>query len=99
MTTPTLEQIRAAAQTILTRYDQHMGASPRPLDDDGAFYAIVSAIGFAGAAREHAADPYAGEATAFRALMLALIDPLHPELDYLRADPTSAAAARESRHG
>lgn len=32
-----------------------------------------------------------------RAFLLALIDPMHPDLDYLRADPQAGIAAREGR--
>ena len=31
--------------------------------------------------------------------MLALIDPLHPDLDYLRADPSAGEKARAERGG
>lgn len=33
------------------------------------------------------------------AFLKAIVDPLDPELDFLRADPASAASARESRKG
>ncbi|MFE3838918.1 hypothetical protein [Pseudogemmobacter sonorensis] len=96
--TSTRLQIQAAAQTILSRYDQHMSGS-NPPDADGEFFTIVSAIAFAGEARAQSPDKYTGEAAAFRALMLALIDIKHPDLDYLRADPSAGVAARAEGGG
>lgn len=34
-----------------------------------------------------------------RSFMTAIIDPLHPDLDYLCADPAAGAAALEAHNG
>lgn len=75
-------------------------------EDQGVHRAIFLAGAYGAQAFEVAAAqgmtrdsaPYA----LLRSFLLALIDPLHPDLDYLRADPASGAverAKREAAHG
>ena len=58
---------------------------------------LTAAVFAAQAAR--LADDDAAPLALLRALLTALIDTLHPDLDYLRADPASGAAAREASNG
>lgn len=58
---------------------------------------IVTAASFGSAAYEAADDADQGTAAMLRAFLTALtalIDPMSPDLDYLRMDPAAAVAAR-----
>lgn len=55
---------------------------------------IITAASFGSAAYEAADDADQGTAAMLRAFLTALIDPLSPDLDYLRQDPAAAIAAR-----
>lgn len=85
-------EIKAAAATIKAAWAA-----------DFAHRDLVLAACFAAQAYEVAlASPLTADgapAALLRALLAALIDPMSADLDYLRADPASGAAARASAEG
>lgn len=56
--------------------------------------ALAASFGAAAFARHPGCEGGATHAM-LRAFLTALVDPMHPGLDYLRQDPAAAAAARE----
>lgn len=83
----------AAAKELLDSYDAFLSAMEMSDQDQERFNAVCSAINFGAAAYDAGHGHQAGHAMG-RAFLLALIDPSHPDLDYLRADPKSGEVAR-----
>lgn len=79
-------------QEMLDAYDKFMSGGE---ETEEARTVVVAAL-MAAAAYERALGSKAGVDAMARAFLLASIDPLHPELDYLRADPASGEVARSA---
>lgn len=90
------DPITAAAQTMLDNANNFMGGRPY---DRAMQQRIARAAIYGAAAYEAAPCPDSGTYALLRSFCLALIDPLHPDLDYLRADPAAGAKAREANNG
>lgn len=60
---------------------------------------IIGAACFVAMAYERSLALEAAPVAFALAFLKAIVDPLDPELDFLRADPASGAAARENRKG
>lgn len=88
-----LDPITKTAKALLHNHDAFMAGQPC---DEAIEKRLSSAACFAAAAYDAAPMEDAAPAALTRAFLLALIDPLHPDLDYLRADPEAGAKARES---
>lgn len=84
-------------QQLLTAMDKSISGQPMTRDQRAAARRVWAASTFAATAFERSIDASAGAHTLARTFVLALIDPLHPDLDYLRADPASGAAERAKR--
>lgn len=82
-----------AAKEFLDSYDAFLAAMEMDDADMERFHAVCNAINFGAAAYEAGNGHQAAHAMG-RSFLLALIDPSHPELDYLRADPSSGEVAR-----
>lgn len=89
-----LSQIAAAARIMLDNHDAFMRGAPCDKDIDRR---VTFAACFGASAYEAAPLVASGIHAMLRAFLLALIDPMHPDLDYLRADAQAGAAAREGR--
>lgn len=86
----------SAAQELLDSYDAFLAGkkmSPAQLEQ---FKSVCSAISFGAAAYQEGHGGQAGHAMG-RSFLLALIDPTHPDLDYLRASPESGEVARMAK--
>lgn len=81
MSTP-INLIQQAALTMLQTHDAFMSGAPCDKDLDRH---VTLAACFGAAAYEAAPCADSGTHAMLRAFLLALIDPMHPELDYLRA--------------
>ena len=86
------DPITVAAQMML----DNRNAIGSPGYDGELGRRCLSAVIFASEA-DRAAGYNAAPIALLRAFLQALIDPLHPDLDYLRADPAAGAKAREGR--
>lgn len=84
---------RSAAAELLKSHDDFLSAAP--MDDESLerSKAVSRAISFAAEAYDEGHGHQAMHAMG-RAFLLALVDPAHPDLDYLRADPKSGEIAR-----
>lgn len=90
------DPITVAARLMLDNEDAFMGCRPC----DGALQKRVArAAVFGAAAYEAASCMDNGTYAMMRSILTALIDPLHPDLDYLREVPEAGAKAREARNG
>jgi len=81
------------ARHLLESYDLFMAGGEMDPKDTERFRAVCAAISFGAAAYEAGIGHQAGHAMG-RSFLLALIDPSHPDLDYLRASPESGEVAR-----
>ena len=90
------DPITVAARLMLDNHNAFWGVQSydKPLNDRVTLAAVYGV-----AAYEAAPCDDSGTAAMARAFLTALIDPLHPDLDYLRADPAEGAKAREGRDG
>lgn len=84
-------------QQLLEVYDKFMAAEPITDAEKEISDAVAVASCFGASAYEAGMDAHQGANALLRSLLLALIDPLHPDLDYLRADPASGAVERAKR--
>lgn len=84
---------KAAAKELLDSYDAFLAAMDMDDADMERFHDVCAAMNFGAAAYEAGHGHQAAHAMG-RAFLLALIDPSHPDLDYLRADPKSGEVAR-----
>ena len=87
---------KKAAQELLDSYDAFMAAEDMDAERMEHCNAVCAAISFGAAAFVRGMGCQAGHAMG-RAFLLALIDPLHPDLDYLRESPESGEVARLAR--
>ncbi|WP_417724606.1 cell division protein ZapB [Salipiger sp.] len=86
-----------AAKVMLACYDKDMsGTKPTEAEREVAL-AVALASSFAAYAYEQGMPGGQNAHALARSFLLALIDPLHPDLDYLRADPPSGQTARDAR--
>lgn len=84
---------KTAAAELLKSHDDFLSAAPMDHDSIERSAAVSRAIRFAAAAYDQGHGHQAMHAMG-RSFLLALIDPSHPDLDYLRADPKSGEIAR-----
>ncbi|MCD9147783.1 hypothetical protein [Pseudophaeobacter flagellatus] len=86
-----------AVQDMLDAVDADMSGKKLTEDQRELQKAATAAGAYAAAAYEAHVPKGGGECHALtRSFLLALIDPTHADLDYLRADPASGAAVRKS---
>lgn len=83
----------SAARHLLESYDAFMAGVEMDQKDTERFKAVCAGISFGAAAYEAGHGHQAAHAMG-RSFLLAIIDPTHPDLDYLRADPKSGEVAR-----
>ncbi len=84
-------------QFLLSAFDASMMGEPLTRDQETARDIVGVAMSFGAAAYDGVPDANAAAVAYGRAFLMALIDPLHPGLDYLRADPSSGATGRVKR--
>jgi hypothetical protein len=84
---------KPAVKELLDSYDAFLAAMEMDDADMERFHTVCAAINFGAAAYEAGSGHQAAHAMG-RAFLLALIDPAHPDLDYLRTDPKSGEVAR-----
>ncbi|WP_353144899.1 hypothetical protein [Paracoccus sp. (in: a-proteobacteria)] len=80
---------------LLALHDKFMSGGGVTDDEKAAADHIALSAAFGSAAYEAAMDADRGTHAMLRAFLLALVDPMHPDLDYLRRNPEAALAARE----
>jgi hypothetical protein len=87
-----------SAHEMLSAIDTFMDGKPLT-DEQRELQSVVARAGcYASAAYDAHVPKSGGEHHAMtRAFLLALIDPISPDLDYLRADPLAGIKAREQR--
>ncbi|MBK5923804.1 hypothetical protein CCR90_08425 [Rhodovulum sulfidophilum] len=92
------DRIEIAASEALSALDTYMSGA-KISEDEKALYQRVTLAGcFAASAYDAHVPKSGGEGHALiRTFLLALIDPLHADLDYLRGDPASGEAARAEK--
>ena len=78
---------------LLASYDAFLAGGPMDSESLERFAAVSRAASFGAAAYERGYGDQSTHAMA-RSFLLALINPAHPDLDYLRADPKSGEVAR-----
>lgn len=97
MTDPT-NTARTVAKEMLDAIDAFTGGKKMTAEQTALEEMTFTAGCYAAAAYEAHAPKSGGEDLSLtRAFLLALIDPLHEDLDYLRVDPASGAARRKAR--
>ncbi|MFG6081573.1 hypothetical protein ACEUZ9_002197 [Paracoccus litorisediminis] len=79
---------------LLEVYDRFTDGGPISPDERLQVDGIALAASFGSAAFLARMDDDQGTHAMMRAILLALVDPMHPDLDYLRSDPAAAKAAR-----
>ena len=89
-------EFRRSAAELLAVYDGFMQGAKLTETQHEMQKAISAAGCFAAAAFEQAPSGGSDLHALTRSFLLALIDPTHPELDYLRADPAAGAVARDA---
>lgn len=82
---------------MLDAYDACMSGSAATDEQYAIAATLVTAACFSAQAFAMRDDFDMGASAMVRAFLLALIDPLHPDLDYLRSNPASGAVARAAR--
>lgn len=88
-----MDNYQKVARDLLNIYDLFMSGGDLCAADMERFNSVCAAINFGAAAYSAGAGHQAAHAMG-RSFLLALIDPLHPDLDYLRADPKCGEVAR-----
>ena len=84
------------ASELLTAYDKFMSGAPISRADEATARAVAIAACFGVAAYDAQPHPSAATHAMARSFLLALINPAHPDLDYLRASPAAGEAARDA---
>lgn len=79
---------------MLAAYDRFIGGLDMTDEETAIAIAVARAACFGEAAYEAGHDRDQGTHAMARAFLCAMIDPVHPDLDYLRADPASGEAMR-----
>jgi len=88
---------KETAKEMLAAVDTFMSGAELTEKQRELEKAATTAGAFAAAAFDAYAPRGGGEYHALtRSFLLALVDPSHPDLDYLRADPAAGAAARDA---
>ena len=82
---------------LLEIYDKFMAAEPITDAEKEISDAVAVASCFGAAAYEAGMDAHQGAHAMLRSVLLALIDPLHPDLDYLRTNPALGPEERAKR--
>lgn len=83
--------------TLLAAYDRFIAAAELTEAERAMADRVAKAASFGAAAYEMAIDQDHGAHCIARAFLAALIDPMRADLDYLRRDPESGAAARAAQ--
>ena len=86
-------------QQLLEVYDKFMAAEPITDAEKRIVDAVTVAASFGAEAYEMGMGAHQGATSMIRATLLALIDPLHPDLDYLRTNPALGPEERAKREG
>lgn len=86
-----------AAQMALNTCDRFMSGQPITAAERAIFYRVCLAAVYASEAYERGMQRDGATWAMQRSFLQALIDPLHPDLDYLRADPASRDALLAAR--
>lgn len=81
---------------LLAAYDAFLSGAPITAGGEALARAVSLAACFAAAAYDNATPMGHANHALARSFLLALINPAHPDLDYLRADPATGAAARNA---
>lgn len=84
-------------QQMLCAYDAFMGGDQISEHEKQVSGAVAIAASFGSVAYDNGYDSDQATHAMARAFLLALVDQLHPDLDYLRADPASGAIERAAR--
>lgn len=82
---------------MLDAYDRFMRGAEITAQDHVTSRAVAHASAFAAGAHIIAGESDQGTHALCRSFLLGLIDPLHPDLDYLRRDPASGSVERAKR--
>lgn len=83
---------------LLDAYDAFMRGGPLERGAEESARAVACASSFAVAAYEDASPASHAPHALARAFLLALVNPAHPDLDYLRFDPAAGGAARDAEY-
>ena len=94
MTRPITESGALTPAAMLAAYDSFISGSPITPDEERMARHIARAASFGAEAYEQGYEEANATHAMLRAFLMALIDPAHPDLDYLRADPAFGAVAR-----
>jgi hypothetical protein len=89
--------ITMTPEQLLAAHDKFMSGSPLSDEEKRAADQISIAACFGVSAALTAPFDDAAPGAMLRAFLLALINPFHEDLDYLRADPASGAVERAKR--
>lgn len=90
-------QHKEAAREMLKAVDTFMSGAKLSDEQRELEREVMMAGCYAAAAYDEHSPKSGGELHAMvRTFLVALIDPLHPDLDYLRADPAAGAVARDA---
>lgn len=90
ITTPApSDGLREAAAGALASLDSFMSGAPINPESKAQSDALARAASFASEAYRQGYDHDQATHAMLRAFLTALVDPLHPDLDYLRADPAA----------
>ena len=81
---------------LLHAYDAFMSGGPLAKGGEALANSVAKASAFAAAAYDDASPASHAAHALARAFLLALINPAHHDLDYLRANPTTGRAARDA---
>ena len=82
------------AKTMLAAYDKFMSGKKVTADEKAIADHASKVAAFASQAYEWGFDPGHAAHAMTRAFLCAMIDPMHPDLDYLRIVPSSGADMR-----
>lgn len=92
------DDLKQSAKGALKALDGFMSGAEVTAEQKDLESKVTIAGSFAAAAYDHHLPKGGGEYHALtRAFLLALIDPLHPDLDYLRSDPMAGKVLRDER--
>lgn len=81
-------------EALLAIYDRFMSGAEMSVDDIATVNKIGKAACFAAEAYQNGMDGGQAVHALLRSFLCALIDPMHPDLDYLRAAPASGPDMR-----
>lgn len=88
------DDLRAAAVVALASVDAFMSGMPITDAQKAQSDTLARAASFASEAYRQGYDHDQATHAMLRAFLTALVDPLHTDLDYLRADPAAGTTAR-----